>query len=82
MGEIAETYSYYMIITNDNQRFEDAKKIAFDITKGIKGENYEILLDRSSAIKKAFMLANKNDVIVIAGKGAENQRQLPQPEGQ
>lgn len=72
MGEIADNLSDFIFITNDNPRFEKPSKIAEDIVVGIKSNSFEIELDRSKAIKKAVLLAKKNDVVVIAGKGAEN----------
>jgi len=72
MGKIADDLSDFIFITNDNPRFEKPSKIAEDIVVGIKSNSFEIELDRSKAIKKAVLLAKKNDVVVIAGKGAEN----------
>jgi len=72
MGEIASKISDYVIISTDNPRFENAEKIAKDIAVGIKNNNYEIELDRSQAIKKAVAKATINDVVVLAGKGAED----------
>jgi len=72
MGEVASQNSDYLIITNDNPRSEDPAEIVEDIQKGIKGEDYEILLDRELAIKKAISEAESGDILVIAGKGHED----------
>ena len=72
MGQIADNLSDFVFVTTDNPRFEDAEKIAKDIIGGIKSKNYEIELSREIAIKKAIDLANKGDVVVLAGKGAED----------
>ena len=79
MGEIAGRFSDYCIITSDNPRTEPPMQIINEIEKGIlySGRNkiyqtYEKLEDRYKAIEKAINIANKDDVIVIAGKGHEN----------
>lgn len=72
MGEISSKYANSTIITSDNPRFEDRLKIAKDIEKGMTNSNYLTILDRSEAIKFAFKNSKENDVILIAGKGAEN----------
>ena len=72
MGEISSKYANFTIITSDNPRFENRMNIASEIEKGIIGDNYIIILDRSEAIKFADKISNEGDVILIAGKGAEN----------
>lgn len=71
MGEISSKIADFSIITSDNPRFERREKIAEDIVRGITTQNYLVELDRSRAIEKALFMANKGDVVVIAGKGAE-----------
>lgn len=71
MGKIASENSAFCFITNDNPRFEEPIKIANDIAKGIKGNNYQIELDRKEAIKKAVSMARTGDSVVITGKGTE-----------
>ncbi len=72
MGQIASKISDYCIITSDNPRTESPMQIINDIEKGILQCEYEKIADRFEAIKRAIELADKNDVIVIAGKGHEN----------
>ena len=69
-GEIAD----YTIITSDNPRTEDPVKIVEDVEKGIIGitENYEVIVDRKEAIKKAIEMCKKEDLVVLAGKGHED----------
>ena len=69
MGEIANNYSDYIYITNDNPRFEDEDKIITDICSGILNEKYEIIKDRKKAIISS--LNNNNSIILILGKGVE-----------
>lgn len=71
MGIISCENSTKVIFTNDNPRFENEKSIMIDITKNLKYTNYEIIYDRSLAIKKGISLLDSNDVLLILGKGHE-----------
>lgn len=47
--------------------------IANDLISDVKDyKNYEIILDRSEAIKKAINMARENDIVLIIGKGSDN----------
>ncbi len=72
MGKIAEQLADVIILTSDNPRSEDPVKIINDIKSGMemKKEIYEII-DREEAIKKAIEIAQKDDIVLIAGKGHE-----------
>ena len=72
MGEIASNYSDYVIFTNDNPRTEDPENIMKDILKGVKKDNYEVCLDRREAIKKALDMIEKDDIVLLLGKGHED----------
>ena len=72
MGRIATELSDWVIITNDNPRDEDPEIIVSDIQKGISKNNYEIILDRKEAIKKAITESENFALVLIAGKGHEN----------
>lgn len=72
MGEIATYYSDYVYFTSDNPRTEDPKEILNDITKDLKKDNFEIILDRAEAIKKAINSLQQNDILLVLGKGHEN----------
>lgn len=72
MGAIAEKYSDIVIVTSDNPRTEDPNEILKDIVVGLTKENHIIEVHREKAIEKAISLAEKNDIILIAGKGHEN----------
>lgn len=71
MGKIASDLADYVVITSDNPRSEDAQRIIDDIEKGIIKNNYDKIVNRKNAIKKAIEMANKDDIVVIAGKGHE-----------
>lgn len=72
MGGVAEKYSDIVIVTSDNPRTEDPEEIIKDIVVGLTKENHIIEVHREKAIEKAISLAEKNDIILIAGKGHEN----------
>ena len=72
MGDIATRLSDYVIFTSDNPRTEDPEKILADILKGVKKDNYEVESDRRIAIQKGLDKLEKNDVLLILGKGHED----------
>ncbi len=78
MGEIAGKYADFTVITTDNPREENPKKIMKDIEEGIKKTKglYKIIENRKEAIKFAMRIAWKNDTIIIAGKGHETYQLL------
>jgi UDP-N-acetylmuramoyl-L-alanyl-D-glutamate--2,6-diaminopimelate ligase len=76
MGYVASELADYAIITSDNPRSEDPQKIIEDIRKGIRKNNYCIIPDRKDAIRKSLVLAKSGDVVLIAGKGHENNQIL------
>ena len=65
MGEIATRLSDYVILTSDNPRTEDPEKIMDDILKGVKTDNYEVILDRKEAIKKAITNIKEDDIVLV-----------------
>ncbi len=72
IGEIVARLSDHVILTNDNPRFEDELSIISDIEKGITTNNYEVIISREDAIKKAIKEYGNTHLIVILGKGNEN----------
>ena len=78
MGEISGRIADYTIITSDNPRTEDPDKIVKQIDEGIKKTNgkYEVEVDRVKAIENAIKMANKRDIIVLAGKGHEPYQEI------
>ncbi|HHV61822.1 MAG TPA: UDP-N-acetylmuramoyl-L-alanyl-D-glutamate--2,6-diaminopimelate ligase [Firmicutes bacterium] len=76
MGGIAARLADYVIITSDNPRSEDPASICAEIEAGVRavrenGEEYEVIVDRRSAIERAINLAGRGDIVIIAGKGHE-----------
>ncbi|MBN1527234.1 MAG: UDP-N-acetylmuramoyl-L-alanyl-D-glutamate--2,6-diaminopimelate ligase [Candidatus Omnitrophica bacterium] len=73
MGQVACSFSDRVIITSDNPRFEEPAEIIGEIERGIGDDfsNYDIVVDRRAAIRKALSLASEGSIVVIAGKGHE-----------
>ena len=78
MGRIGTEIADYAIITSDNPRTEDPMKIIEDIRKGVDltKNTFEILENRPKAIYRAMDIAEKNDIIVLAGKGHETYQEI------
>jgi UDP-N-acetylmuramoyl-L-alanyl-D-glutamate--2,6-diaminopimelate ligase len=70
MGRLASELADVVIVTSDNPRSEDPEEIAAEIASGADGK-VKIELDRGAAIRRAVELAGPGDVVLIAGKGAE-----------
>jgi UDP-N-acetylmuramoyl-L-alanyl-D-glutamate--2,6-diaminopimelate ligase len=75
MGRIASELADVAIVTSDNPRSEDPEAIIASIVAGATGD-VEIEPDRAAAIARAVELAREGDVVVIAGKGAEQGQQF------
>ena len=79
MAQEAVKSSNRVIITSDNPRFEEPQDIINDMLAGLTPEqqkNVIAITDRREAIKTACALAQKGDVIVVAGKGHENYQEI------
>ncbi|MBQ8582704.1 MAG: UDP-N-acetylmuramoyl-L-alanyl-D-glutamate--2,6-diaminopimelate ligase [Ruminococcus sp.] len=73
MAASAAEYADRLIVTSDNPRNEDPIDIINDILVGLEGKDvpYDVVADRREAIYHALKIAEKGDVIVLAGKGHE-----------
>ena len=74
MGKIAAQYSDFCFVTSDNPRSEDPEAIIDDIIPGlqaVENSHYAKIIDRREAIHQAIYLAEKGDLVIIAGKGHE-----------
>ena len=79
MAQEAVKQSDRVIITSDNPRFEEPQAIIDDMLAGLDAKQMKKVLsivDRKEAIKTATMLAQKGDVILIAGKGHEDYQEV------
>ena len=73
MGETACRLADRIIVTDDNPRTEDPQKIINDILAGCPADaDVTVIGDRAAAIRKAIEIKGEKDVVLIAGKGAEN----------
>ena len=79
MAQEAVKQSNRVIITSDNPRFEEPQDIINDMLAGLDQKQMKKVIaiaDRKEAIKTAAMLAQKGDVILIAGKGHEDYQEI------
>jgi UDP-N-acetylmuramoyl-L-alanyl-D-glutamate--2,6-diaminopimelate ligase len=74
MTKEVSRYSDYIIMTSDNPRSENPERILEDVESGMEKDmaiTYEKIINRERAIERAIELAEKDDIILIAGKGHE-----------
>ena len=71
MGTVVSKYADFSVITSDNPRYENPLDIIKDIEKGYANDKYLTEPDRELAVQKALSLAQKDDIVVICGKGNE-----------
>ncbi|MBQ21244.1 MAG: UDP-N-acetylmuramoyl-L-alanyl-D-glutamate--2,6-diaminopimelate ligase [Flavobacteriales bacterium] len=79
MAQIACEYSNKVILTSDNPRTENPEHIINDMKAGVEPQHYKKVLsitNREEAIKTACMLAESNDIILVAGKGHEKYQEI------
>ena len=79
MAQIAAVNSDYVVLTSDNPRTEEPQSIIDDMVVGVDlADKHKVLTmtDRAMAIKTAIMLAGKDDVVIIAGKGHETYQEI------
>ena len=78
MGKIGTDIADFSIITSDNPRTEEPAAIIADIVKGIDSSknNYEVIENRIKAIHHAMDIGQKNDIIILAGKGHETYQEI------
>ncbi|EDO7037528.1 UDP-N-acetylmuramoyl-L-alanyl-D-glutamate--2,6-diaminopimelate ligase [Campylobacter coli] len=77
MGKIVEHFAKIAIITSDNPRSEEPKDIMNEILSGFQNPDKALMVeDRKEAINKALKLKEKDDLVVILGKGDENTQEI------
>ena len=79
MSTVACKNSDKVIMTSDNPRNEDPEMILDDMMEGVSASNKRKVLrisSREEAIKSACMMANKKDIILVAGKGHEDYQEI------
>lgn len=75
MGSIAEKYAHHVVVTSDNPRNENPALIIEQIVNGMTVLP-SIAPDRAVAIQQAIKFANKDDVVLLAGKGHEDYQEI------
>jgi UDP-N-acetylmuramoyl-L-alanyl-D-glutamate--2,6-diaminopimelate ligase len=79
MAQEAVKQSDKVIITSDNPRFEEPQAIIDDMLAGLNAQQMKkviSIVDRKEAIRTACMMAQKGDVVLVAGKGHENYQEI------
>jgi UDP-N-acetylmuramoyl-L-alanyl-D-glutamate--2,6-diaminopimelate ligase len=76
MGEAAVSTADRVIVTTDNPRMEDPRRIVEDITAGLSSADFEVIEDRTQAIEQAILPARVGDVVLLAGKGHETYQDI------
>jgi UDP-N-acetylmuramoyl-L-alanyl-D-glutamate--2,6-diaminopimelate ligase len=79
MAEVACEHSDKVIFTSDNPRSEDPAQIIKDMEAGVGAASrrkYISIVDRKEAIKTSISLAEKEDIILVAGKGHEKYQEI------
>ncbi|MDR0552438.1 MAG: UDP-N-acetylmuramoyl-L-alanyl-D-glutamate--2,6-diaminopimelate ligase [Spirochaetaceae bacterium] len=75
-GEIAARFSDIVVLTDEDPRGEEPMTILEEMAAGIKnmerGKTLFLIPNRPQAIRKAFSLAQENDIVLLLGKGHEN----------
>lgn len=79
MAKVAAKFADRLIITSDNPRDEIPEAIIDDILAGLKDSEipFDVVVDRTKAIHHSLKIAEKGDIIVLAGKGHEDYQVLP-----
>ena len=74
MAAAAAKYADKLVVTSDNPRNEDPELIIKEILTGLENTDipYDVVIDRREAIYHALKIAEKGDIIVLAGKGHED----------
>lgn len=77
MALAASRFSDMVMVTSDNPRTEEPGAVIEDIVKGFPAEyRYMVEPDRGKAIRNILSLAEKGDIVLIAGKGHENYQEI------
>ena len=78
MGRVADRLADQCIVTSDNPRSEAPEQIIREIVAGMGDTRREVIPDRRRAIARALEMAQKDDVVLLLGKGHETYQQIGQ----
>lgn len=76
MGRVAEEFADWVVVTDDNPRFESNEEIVKDILGGFSNHEANVIHDRARAIRNAIEKATAQDCVLIAGKGHEDYQEI------
>ena len=77
VGKLCSDNNDHVIFTYEDPRFENPYNVVKDLCELIKdNDNYETVIDRQEAIKKAINMANEKDLVMILGKGSEDWEEI------
>ncbi len=78
MGAIAAKYADFSVITSDNPRYEEPLAIMSEIAAGFSGvsDDYVEIEEREEATRYAVSMLEKGDILLIAGKGGEQEQEI------
>ena len=76
MGKVAQYLADHVVVTSDNPRDESPTQIINEILAGMDSDSTVVREDRREAIEYALCNAEKNDIVLIAGKGHETYQQI------
>ena len=71
IAKLSVDYADDVIFTTDDPHSEDPEDILNEMTQGMSESHYEVIVDRIKAIEAAINKAQKNDIVLIAGRGHE-----------
>ena len=74
MAEVAARLADQVVLTSDNPRSEDPQVILAEVAAGAPAA--EVIVDRAMAIRKTIVHADRNDVVLLAGKGHEPYQEI------
>lgn len=78
MGQIGGKLADFAVVTSDNPRTEDPASIVDQVLAGMGGmeKKYKAIVDRTEAIRYALSIAEKGDIVLLAGKGHETYQDI------
>lgn len=76
VAKFCEENSDYTFYTIEDPRNENPETLLKSMVRNIENKNYDLIIDRNEAIKKALYFAKEGDTVLILGKGLENYQKV------